>query len=76
MKELAKRWNLEKPKFFKKLQNLAVLIGTMAASVWSVNSLMSLELDHWILQLCKYTLAICAAIAMTSQFPVKDVSKL
>jgi hypothetical protein len=64
---IKERWNNETPKFFIRLKRLAITLGTSATAVWLVNSGMGLGLDEVILNICKYTIAFCAAVGLTSQ---------
>lgn len=73
---LRKRWKAEMPDFFKKTRNAAISIGISAVAVWGVNAQMNLELDQTVLDVCKYTIAACAAIAGTAQFTAKNPENL
>lgn len=61
------RWKSETPKFFKGVKNLSLTLGTAAASVWGINSMMNLELPQIILDVCKYAIAVAAAMGFTAQ---------
>lgn len=67
IKTCISRWKAKTPKFFKGVQKLALTLGTSAASVWLINDVMSLELGENILSVCKYLIAIAAAMGFTSQ---------
>lgn len=64
---IKERWNNETPKFFRRLKRVAITLGSSATAVWVVNSSMGLGLDEIILNICKYTIAFCAAVGLTSQ---------
>jgi hypothetical protein len=66
------RWKAEAPEFFKKLRAIAITIGTAATSVWVANSSLGLNLDEMVLSICKYTIAFCAAVGLTSQLTAKN----
>jgi len=70
--ELKDRWKSESPAIFVKLQNIAISVGGSAAAVWVANSSMSLNLSETILSVCKYTIAACAAMGLTSKITKKD----
>lgn len=69
---IVQRWKAETPDFFKKLKRVAITLGTSATAVWVANSSMSLSLADPILQVCKYTIAFCAAVGLTSQLTAKN----
>lgn len=73
---LKKRWKAESPDFFKKVKKAAFSIGVSAAAVWGANTMFNLELDAQILEVCKYTIAVAAAVAGTSQFTAKNPENL
>jgi hypothetical protein len=64
---IKERWNNETPKFFKGLKRISITLGSSATAVWVVNSSMGLGLDEITLNICKYTIAFCAAVGLTSQ---------
>lgn len=66
LKELKDRLKAETPLFFLKLRALAIAIGSGATAMWVANSTMSLGLDPWILSVCKYSIAFCAAVGLSS----------
>jgi len=67
-----KRWKAEIPPFFSKVKRLAITIGSSATAVWLANTSLSLNLDNWALSICKYTIAFCAAVGLTSQLTAKN----
>jgi len=67
-----KRWKAESPAFFKKIKEIAITIGSSATAVWLANSSLNLNLDEWVLSICKYTIAFCAAVGLTSQLTAKN----
>jgi len=66
------RIKLETPVFFKRLRNLAIYIGGSATAVITANATIPLNLPTKIITLCSYIIAICVAIAGTSQLTKKD----
>ena len=69
---LKDRWLADSPPFFSKLKKIAITVGTSAASVWGVNTFLSLNLADPVLTICKYTIAVCAAVGLTSQITKDD----
>lgn len=67
LKTIVKRWEAETPAFFKGIKKLALTLGTSAMAVIMANQSLSLELDDNILTVCKYAIAACAAMGLTSQ---------
>lgn len=67
LKTIKKRWDAETPAFFKGIKKLALSLGTSAMAVIMANQSLSLELDDNILTVCKYAIAACAAMGLTSQ---------
>jgi hypothetical protein len=66
-KSIIERWNAETPAFFLGVRKLALSLGTSATAILIANDSFSLELDEPVLSLCKYAIAVCAAMGMTSQ---------
>lgn len=66
------RWNSETPKFFRKIKKLVITLGSSATAIWIANSSMGLNLDDIILNVCKYTIACCAAMGLTAQLTAVD----
>lgn len=60
MKELIDRWKSKSPEFWIKVKKIALVIGTSAVGVWTINSTMGLDLDKWIIEICKYSIGIAA----------------
>jgi hypothetical protein len=73
---IKKRWQAELPDFFKKVKTAAITVGGSATAVWVTNQSMSLELHEMVLDVCKYTIAFCAAVGLTAQFTAKNPEKL
>lgn len=71
-KTIKDRWVSETPKFFKQIKRLVITLGTSATAVWVANSSMGLNLDDIVLNVCKYTIACCAAMGLTSQLTAVD----
>jgi len=75
-KTIKKRWQAELPDFFKKVKTFAITIGGSATAVWVINQSMSLQLHEMVLDVCKYTIAFCAAVGLTAQLTVKNPQNL
>ena len=67
LKTIKNRWCAETPNFFKGLQKIAVTLGSSATAVWVANDTMTLGLHPTILEVCKYLIAISAAMGVTAQ---------
>lgn len=67
LKTIKERWAAETPKFFKGIKKLALSLGTSAMAVILANQSLSLNLDDSVLSICKYAVAVCVAMGMTSQ---------
>ena len=76
VQEILKRWKAETPDFFKKLRKIAIGIGSSATAVWVANANMDLELGEPVLAVCKYSIAFCAALGLTSQLTAKNPENL
>jgi len=61
------RWGSTTPKFFKKIRNIAIAVGTLAVTVISLNTTMSLELPTELITACEYIIAACTALGLNSQ---------
>jgi hypothetical protein len=66
------RWKAESPEFFKELKKLSIKIGSSASAVVIINSTTQLNLNINLITALSYLIAICAAIAGTSQLTVKS----
>jgi hypothetical protein len=64
---LKERWVAKSPKFFQQLTNIAIALGSAATAVWMANSGLSLDLHQPVLDVCKYIIAFCAAVGLTSK---------
>ncbi len=67
IKTIKNRWCAETPKFFKGVRQLAITFGSSATAVWVANDTMTLGLNPSILEVCKYLIAISAAMGVTAQ---------
>ena len=67
LKTIKNRWCAETPNFFKGLLKIAITLGSSATAVWVANNTMSLELHSTVLDVCRYLIAISAAMGVTSQ---------
>jgi hypothetical protein len=75
IKLIVDRWNAETPAFFLRIKKLALSLGTSATAILIANETFSLGLDEPILSLCKYSIAVCAAMGMTSQLTMVPPKK-
>ncbi len=70
--EIIERLKADTPLFFKKARNLSFRVGGSAAAVIVANSSMSLRLDETLISVLGYVVAVCVAIAGTSQLAKKE----
>jgi hypothetical protein len=75
IKLIIERWNSETPSFFLGIKKLALTLGTSATAVLIANQSFELGLDEPILSVCKYAIATCAAMGMTSQLTMVPPKK-
>ena len=75
IKLIIERWNSETPSFFLGIKKLALTLGTSATAVLIANQSFELGLDEPILSVCKYAIAVCAAMGMTSQLTMVPPKK-
>lgn len=66
-KTIISRWKSETPNFFKVVKRLAITLGSSATAVWVANDTMGLGLHQPVLDVCKYLIAIAAAMGVTAQ---------
>jgi hypothetical protein len=69
---ISARWKAESPEFFKKIKKTAIAVGSSAMAVWAANSSLNLELHESVLNVCKYAIAFCSAVGLTSQLTAKN----
>ena len=67
LQTIKNRWCAQTPNFFKGIQKFAISLGSSATAVWVANETMSLGLHSTVLEVCKYLIAISAAVGVTSQ---------
>jgi hypothetical protein len=70
------RWTAKSPVFFIKLKWLSIKIGGPAAAVLAANNAMTLNLNPDLITKLEYLVAVCVAIAGTSQLTVEDSTRL
>ena len=66
------RFRAKTPAFWVKVRNIAASVFTGATAVWTANNEMGLNLDQIILSICKYLIAIGAAVGLTAQMTTED----
>ena len=74
-KEIKERWLLEVPKFWKKIQTIAVTVGTSAVSVLGVDKLFDLQtygVPQLIFTIAGYVIVACATLGLAAQLTKKD----
>jgi hypothetical protein len=67
-KNLKERWKAKTPKFWKKVQSIALITGTIAAIIISA----PVSLPAGIITTATYLVSISATIATTAQLTVDD----
>jgi hypothetical protein len=75
IKLIIERWNGETPTFFSGVKKLALSLGSSATAILIANETFLLGLDEPVLTLCKYAIAACAAMGMTSQLTMVPPKK-
>lgn len=66
-KTIISRWKAETPGFFKGIKKIAITLGSSATAVWVINDTIGLNLHQPVLDVCKYLIAIAAAMGVTAQ---------
>ncbi len=56
LKNLIERWKAETPILWVKVRSIAITLSASASAIWAANASMSLNLDHTILSICKYSI--------------------
>ena len=69
------RWKAKTPSFFTGLKRISVALIASATAVWTANSTMSLDLHPFILNICKYIIAMSVAMGVTAQLTQVDPSQ-
>lgn len=72
MKHLRKRWNGETPKFWKRVQRIAIVAGTVAGVIITA----PIALPAAVVTAAGYVVAAGTVAATLSQLTVKDAEKL
>lgn len=75
LQTVIKRWCAETPNFFKGVKKLSITLGSSATAIWVANDTMSLGLHPTVLEVCKYLIAIAAAMGVTAQLTQVDPSQ-
>lgn len=68
METLKERWNSKTPKFWKKVQRIAILVGAVAGTIIAA----PIALPAAVITAAGYAVAIGTAVATVSQFTVED----
>ena len=68
MKDLKERWNSKTPKFWKKVQRIAILVGAVAGTIIAA----PIALPAAVITAAGYAVAIGTAVATVSQFTIED----
>lgn len=71
MNELFERFKSESPDFFKRVKTIALSMGGSALAVLAINATIDLHLPEFVLTGMGYVVAICVAVAGTSQLTRK-----
>ena len=74
-KETTERLKSNSPKYFKKLRNIALQVGSGLLAIITLNSTLNLELDPIFIKIISYLLVTAAAVAGTSQLTKDDGQK-
>lgn len=68
MKHLKERWNSETPRFWKKVQKVAIIVGAVAGTIIAA----PIALPAAVVTVAGYAVAIGTAVATVSQLTVED----
>ena len=74
-KEIKERWLSESPKFWKKIQNIAVTLGTSAVSVLGVDKLFDLQaygVPQLLFTIAGYVIVACATLGLAAKLTKQD----
>lgn len=66
-KETIQRLKEKSPKYFVKLRNFAVMVGTSGVAIMTANTTFNLTLDELFIKIVSYVIVVCVGIAGTSQ---------
>lgn len=66
-KELKIRWKATMPRFWVKVRNISITIGTSALAIVQANQIWSLGIPPDIITICGYIVAVCAGMGLSSQ---------
>jgi hypothetical protein len=68
MKHLKERWKSTTPKFWKKVQRIAIVVGAVAGTIIAA----PIALPAAVITAAGYAVAIGTAVATVSQFTIED----
>lgn len=68
METLKERWNSKTPKFWKKIQRIAIIVGAVAGTILAA----PVALPAAVITAAGYAVAVGTTIATVSQFTVED----
>ena len=74
-KELKERWTSESPELFKKITNIAIILGGAAFGILVMNGIIDLQqygVAPIIFKVCGYVLVACGAMGLTSKITKQD----
>lgn len=69
---ISNRIKSESPQFFKTLKQIAYTVGASSVAVITANTTFSLALPATLITILSYVIAVCVAIAGTSQLTTKE----
>lgn len=72
--EIKRRWRANTPLFWKKVMRFAIVFGSASISVYTVNTSMDLGLPDIIIDVCRYSIAVCAALGLSSKLTTTTIN--
>ncbi len=74
--QVVKRWRSETPRFWKKIREFAIILGTSAVGVLGADQLFNLQAQYGLPQIiftiAGYVVVFCAALGLSAQITKKD----
>ena len=75
-KQVVSRWKSDTPKFWKKIREYSIIVGTSAVAVLGVDKLFNLQAEYGMPQeiftAAGYVVVFCAAMGLSAQITKKD----
>lgn len=75
LREIKERWSAETPKFWKKVLNFSVTLGTSAVAMIAADKMFELQaygVPQGIFTIAGYVIVFCAAMGLSAKITKKD----